>query len=169
MGRIVLLVSLSMALGFGCTTRSTEGATSGAASIAANMNSMSTPEEVPQQFRISGFVCENGYGTDLNQVYVYQGTTADGRPYYRGQTKDDRYFYHDARCADDTPNPRWLLGGRPDTSRTSDLNPNDGTGCENDLGFTTDAPMPIMGTHESSWLWCGDAGFIGQRITLSAD
>jgi hypothetical protein len=165
----LFLGSLLMVFGFGCATWGAGGTYSGGAGVAAHMSSTSAPEEAPQQFRISGFSCENGYGADLNQVYVYQGTSADGRPYYRGKTRDDRCIYHDARCGDDTPNPRWLLGGKPDISRTSDLNPNDGTGCENDVGFDSDAPMPVMGTHETSWLWCGDKGSSGQSIMLSAD
>jgi hypothetical protein len=125
--------------------------------------------EIPQKVRVSGFSCENGYGASLNQVYIYQGKTADGRPYYRGETRTDRYFYYDARCADDTPDPRWLVGGKPDPTRTSDLNPRDGDGCDNDFSFETDARAPMMGTHKTAWLWCGDQGSRGRRLTLSVD
>jgi len=151
--KYIFLSGLMMAFGFGC----------------AAVQLVPAPEGTPQQFRVSGFSCENGYGADLNQVYVYQGATADGRPYYRGKTRTNRYIYHDARCADDTPNPRWLLGGQPDITRTSDLNPNDGEGCENEVGFDSDAAMPEMGTHTSSWQWCGDHGMPGRTLTLSAD
>ena len=144
---------LWMVLGLGCATTKPAPA----------------PAQIPQQVRVSGFSCENGYGADLNQVYAYQGTTADGRPYYRGEKRTDRYFYYDERCSDDTPEPRWLVGGKPETTRTSDLNPNDGEGCDNDFSFGTDVPEPIMGTHQTAWLWCGDQGSRGRSITLSAE
>ena len=141
----------------------------GCAFTFANNKPAPTPEEAPQQIRVSGFSCKNGYGADLNQVYEYQGTTADGRPYYRGKTRADRFFYFDARCADDTSYPSWLLGGAPDPARTSDLNIHDGEGCENDFHFGDDWPFPMMGTHRTTWRWCGDRGSYGRKITLSAE
>ena len=141
----------------------------GCAFTFANNRQAANPEDAPQQIRVSGFSCKNGYGADLNQVYEYQGTTADGRPYYRGKTRTDRFFYFDSRCADDTPYPSWLLGGQPDLTRTSDLNPHDGEGCENDFHFGDDWPVPKMGARRTTWLWCGDRGSHWRKITLTAE
>lgn len=128
---------------------------------------------------VSGFACDNGYGGDLNQEYAYQGTTKDGRPYYRGTTRTDRYIYYDKHCAADTPGPRWLLGGKPVPGRSWNLNPYD-TGCENDFSIRTDRLLVLLdlvlsgpqgdlpiGTQETDWLWCGDHGLTDRTITIT--
>ena len=122
------------------------------------VTSQPVPSGVPDQVTVSGFTCQNGYGESLNQVYAYQGNTLDGRPYYRGTDETDRYIYFDRRCADDTPYPRWILGGEPDVTRTSDLNQGDSPGCENDLGLASEAMLVPTGTQPADWLWCGDHG-----------
>ena len=125
--------------------------------------------EAPQQVRISGLGCENGYGADLNQDYAYRGTTKDGRPYYQGTTRDDRYLYFDRRCADDTDTPRWILGGKPSLDRTWDLNPNDGDGCENDFSVNALQWYLPTGSYEATWVWCGDHGLLREKVvTVSA-
>ena len=124
--------------------------------------------KTPDRVQVSGFSCENQYGTDLNQAYVYQGTTRDGRPYYRGATRTDRYLYFDQRCSDDSPSPRWILGGQPALDRTEDLNPHD-RGCDNDFSIAKDSRELPTGTLKAVWLWCGDHGYRDQTVTISSD
>jgi hypothetical protein len=107
---------------------------------------------------VSGFACDNGYGQDLNQKYEYQGVTSDGRPYYRGTARPDRYIYYDSYCADDTREPRWLLGGKPEVTREFGLNVNDGEGCENDFSIVTGSNHLPGGFQRVAWNWCGDHG-----------
>lgn len=107
---------------------------------------------------INGFACSNGYGQNINQKYAYQGETKDGRPYYRGVTSPDRFLYFDRYCADDTREPRWLVGGMPDVQRDFDLNQNDGEGCENDLSIQTESKHLPAGHQRLAWRWCEDHG-----------
>jgi hypothetical protein len=109
---------------------------------------------------ISGFGCPNGYGQHINQEYVYHGTTKDGRPVYRGATTPGRYIYYDSYCADDTREPRWLLGGEPDMSRKFDLNTKDGKGCENDFSILSTSKHLPGGQQKVKWNWCGDYGLL---------
>jgi hypothetical protein len=120
----------------------------------------------PERLQVRGFLCENTYGAAFNQDYALVGQTADGRPYYRG-TGTDRYLYFDKRCSDDTPNPRWLLGGKPDLDKEADLNPLDGAGCENDFGISSEGGRMPMGIQRVDWLWCGDRGSSGHKITIT--
>ena len=53
----------------------------------------------------------------------------------------ERYLYFDKRCADDSAQPAWLLGGKPSVQRDSDLNEHDGAGCENDFRLETDKKL----------------------------
>jgi len=115
---------------------------------------------------VSGFTCDNGYGSDLNQEYVFQGVTKDGRPFYRGMARPDRYIYYDKHCADDTSEPRWLLGGKPDLNRDFDMNVMDGVGCDNDFSIVTDSKHVPAGVQKLAWNWCGDHG-IHQDATVA--
>ena len=58
--------------------------------IGCGVATSQAPNGVPSQVKVSGFVCQNGYGESLNQRYVYQGNTRDGRPYYRGRDRTDQ-------------------------------------------------------------------------------
>jgi hypothetical protein len=117
---------------------------------------------------ISGFSCANGYGKDVNQQYVYQGQTKDGRPYYRGSASPERFVYYDKRCADDTQDPRWLLGQKPDILRDLDLNTHDGHGCFNDFGIATASRHLPAGPQKLTWEWCGDHG-VSNGATISIE
>eukprot|EP00931_Biecheleriopsis_adriatica_P108890 TRINITY_DN8315_c0_g1_i1.p1 TRINITY_DN8315_c0_g1~~TRINITY_DN8315_c0_g1_i1.p1 ORF type:complete len:512 (+),score=85.20 TRINITY_DN8315_c0_g1_i1:70-1605(+) len=119
----------------------------------------SYPQAMPTNVVVSGFSCENSYGNDLNQEYAFQGTTKDGRPYYRGTQRQDRYIYYDKYCADDTRAPRWLLGGHPDISREFNLNQEDGNGCDNDFSIVGDSMQLPSGEQTVAWQWCGDHGY----------
>ena len=163
-----MVASLITSLGFGCATTSPSPEPKSPQAeppLTATVNG--TKVDVIDPLILSGFACENGYGESLNQEYVYQGTTLDGRPYYRGATRDDRYLYFDARCSDDSPEPRWILGGEPDLTLTSDLNRRDNPGCDNDLAAISNAAAPEVGTHEMSWHWCGDRGYTDRSVTVS--
>jgi hypothetical protein len=107
---------------------------------------------------VSGFGCANGYGRDNNQEYLYKGTSKDGRPVYRGTKNPNRYIYYDSYCADDTREPRWLLGGKPDMDREFNLNTRDGKGCENDFSIVSDSKHVPGGQQRVAWNWCGDHG-----------
>ena len=52
---------------------------------------------------LSGLGCSNNYsqceGCNLNQAYSFRGTTADGRPWYQGQTATSVYLFYDSKCA----------------------------------------------------------------------
>merc|ERR1719335_661077 len=115
---------------------------------------------------ISGFACKNGYGKDLEQKYAYYGKTKDGRPYYRGTKRTWSYIYYDSYCADCCKN-MWLLGGEPDVSRESNLNPNDGKGCHNDFSIHTDSMYLPSGLQTVSWKWCGDHGSSGETVSIT--
>lgn len=56
--------------------------------------------EVPMTLRLSGVDCRRGDGNeDANGQYIYQGQTADGRPYYRHYDKGrDAWLYYDKEC-----------------------------------------------------------------------
>lgn len=133
----------------------------------------SYPEALQELYKksnivVSGFQCENGYGKDLNQKYVFQGMTKDKRPYYRGVSRPDRYIYYDKYCADDTREPRWLLGGQPDVGREFDMNVNDGKGCDNDFAIQTDSQHMPIGLQRATWQWCGDHGHSHSKsVTIS--
>ena len=155
--RQVVLGALCLALVLGCAVR---------VQVTEQTGDM---KKAPERVAVSGFNCVNGYGDNINQTYLYQGRTQDGRPYYRGKTRTDRYIYHDKRCADDTPSPRWLLGGAPDLHRTASLNPNDGEGCENEFNVSSNAQDVPTGMVYVDWLWCGDRGHHHfQYVTISA-
>jgi len=114
--------------------------------------------EAKSSIIVSGFTCDNGYGQDINQKYMYQGLSKDGRPFYRGATNPDHYIYYDKYCADDTREPRWLLGQKPDVTREFDLNVNDSPGCNNDFSIVTDSKHLPGGFQKLAWNWCGDHG-----------
>lgn len=120
----------------------------------------------PERLQVRGYLCENTYGAAFNQDYALEGQTADGRPYYRG-TGTDRYLYFDKRCSDDTPNPRWLLGGKPDLDKETDLNPRDGEGCENEFSISSETRRIPTGVQRVDWLWCGNRGSSGHKITIT--
>lgn len=107
---------------------------------------------------VSGFGCANGYGKENNQEYMYEGKTKDGRSVYRGTKNPHRYIYYDFFCAADTPEPRWLLGGKPDVSRETNLNTRDGDGCENDFSIVSFSNHLPGGQQKVAWHWCGDHG-----------
>ena len=50
---------------------------------------------------MSGYSCDNGGGVSytVNQPYTLQGSTADGRPYYRGTEDTSIYLYFSSSCA----------------------------------------------------------------------
>ncbi|CAE7544801.1 unnamed protein product [Symbiodinium natans] len=52
--------------------------------------------EVPYNLRVSGVMCPNDKNKDANGMYTFQGTTADGRPYYKS---DKSWFlWYDKEC-----------------------------------------------------------------------
>lgn len=108
---------------------------------------------------ISGFECANGRNADINQAYIFWGKTADGKPYYRGSTSTWRWLYFDHRCADDSKEPRWLMGQKPDPTRSEDLNVNDGEGCNNDFAILSTKDSVPTGSVLLDWQWCGDHGY----------
>jgi hypothetical protein len=166
--RFVIIASLITSFGFGCATPSPSAQPKSThATPPQTVTRNGDKADVIDPLILSGFFCKNGYGKSLNQEYAYQGTTLDGRPYYRGAARDDRYLYFDARCSDDSPEPRWILGGKPDITLKSDLNRYDNPGCDNDLGSVSDAAAPEVGTHKVSWHWCGDQGYRDRSITIS--
>lgn len=112
---------------------------------------------------VSGFGCANGYGQDNNQEYIYAGTTKDGRPVYRGTKNPARYIYYDSFCAQETKEPRWLLGGKPNVSRDYSLNTKDGKGCENDFSIVSKSKHLPGGQQKLDWNWCGDHGLHGSE------
>jgi len=134
----------------------------------------SLPEGLEQGFAkhtnitLNGLGCDNSYGRDLNQKFIHRGYTLDGRPYYQGSTRPDRFIYFDSRCADDTREPRWLLGGRPNISRHQGLNPHDGEGCDNDFSIISSSMHLPGGFQETAWKWCGDHGnAFGETVSIT--
>mmetsp|Transcript_77199 Transcript_77199/g.136741 ORF Transcript_77199/g.136741 Transcript_77199/m.136741 type:complete len:353 (-) Transcript_77199:135-1193(-) len=113
---------------------------------------------------VTGFSCENGYGEDVNGEYIYQGNTKDGRPYYQGSKRPDRFIYYDKYCADDTTEPRWLVGGSPDITQEFNLNTKDGKGCDNDFSIVTDSMHIPGGQQPLAWQWCQDHGYHSNKF-----
>lgn len=120
---------------------------------------------------LSGHSCANGYneGLSLNQVYRMWGFTADGRPYFRGET-EATYLFYDSACqpGDD---PAWYLGCRaPSLTATSNLQvASPEQGCCNHGNVRihdTQLSTTPLGQH-SWWRWCGSPETSGtQTFTL---
>ena len=95
--------------------------------------------EVPLTLRLSGLDCPGGkFNEGANGQYIYQGQTADGRPYYRGphDTGDDAWLYYDKEC-DGAKGGNYNQWGRfvltwskegPSTHAASDLDANGNCG-----------------------------------------
>jgi len=99
---------------------------------------------------LQGFYCDNGFGSENNQVYLYKGKK-EGRPYYQGQTATNKYIYYDSHCSSDTAAPGWFVGAHPE-------HPANQKHCVNDAHIeSTDFFLP-SGEHTWNWVWCGKNG-----------
>lgn len=87
-----------------------------------------------QEITVCGFDCGSKAESFVNQVYKLGGVTADGRPYYRGKTRnpkepsEEAVLYYDVECDDtndENDNERWrfssLRAGKFDPTATSDM------------------------------------------------
>jgi len=111
--------------------------------------------------RLVGHSCANGYNAALNEaIYALEGTTLDGRPFYRalgggqrGQSGES-YLFYDVDCG--THASGWILGcSRPDTTATSHLQ-TEGvvmTGCCTDGVADDHGQTPPLSA--AWWLYCG--------------
>jgi hypothetical protein len=61
--------------------------------------------------------------------------------------------------------PFW---GKPDLDEETDLNPRDGEGCENDFSISSEAMRMPTGVQQVDWLWCGERGSSGHKITITS-
>ena len=76
--------------------------------------------------KLAGLQCPSGKSPpELDTVYLHQGFTQDGRPWFKSTGLRVRYIYFDSSCGSDqgyTWHPRWLLGtSKPDPNATSNL------------------------------------------------
>eukprot|EP00747_Dinoflagellata_sp_TGD_P064087 gnl/TRDRNA2_/TRDRNA2_153729_c0_seq4.p1 gnl/TRDRNA2_/TRDRNA2_153729_c0~~gnl/TRDRNA2_/TRDRNA2_153729_c0_seq4.p1 ORF type:complete len:502 (+),score=33.87 gnl/TRDRNA2_/TRDRNA2_153729_c0_seq4:1-1506(+) len=106
------------------------------------------------RMQLSGFTC--GDGAHLNQAYIYQGDAWDGRPFYRGETSNYAYLYHDTQChIPRVKDPAWILGGKPFAATDKQLDVSS-HGCHNQsFIYSTDIEPPLG---EQNWdhLWCAE-------------
>ena len=104
----------------------------------------------PCDLVLTGWVCANGYSSDLNDNrYDFAGYTADGRPYYEGSSSGQSsasYLYYDAACSPlsegYTMPPSWIFGcAQPSETATSDLTGFGAAngGCCNDANWASSA------------------------------
>jgi len=111
-------------------------------------------------FAVSGYSCNNGYGSGFNQQYQVAGHTADGRPYYQGVTTTNSYIFYDQSCGGHQP--RWILrsaSGPPSTTARTELY-NNGVakrGCHNDLSWVGNSMTPPIGANYIRHQWCWDS------------
>jgi len=134
----------------------------------------------------SGYNCVNGYPSGptnqahgVNQVYLYAGTTHDGRPYYRGMDTEKHHIFYDENCgggpvgADGKPTEAWRTGwfigcGAPSLSESSNLQGATGGVCCNTASMA-DSGMTVPIGRRSWWRWCGnhaDSGMQELNINL---
>ena len=117
--------------------------------------------------RVSG-VCERR--GDLNQDYTVEGTTKDGRAFYRGVADAGRYLYYDADCrGKGTDSGRWIFdSNRPSTTKSSNLD-GDGT-CTFTASKTSTAREVPVGTGVEFRIVCTEgAGWATHPITIAAE
>eukprot|EP00931_Biecheleriopsis_adriatica_P027333 TRINITY_DN1645_c0_g1_i3.p1 TRINITY_DN1645_c0_g1~~TRINITY_DN1645_c0_g1_i3.p1 ORF type:complete len:668 (-),score=145.59 TRINITY_DN1645_c0_g1_i3:64-1947(-) len=144
MGRVLLQVKQGMAV----DTRNQEE------SLQPESLYPDPTEEMSIMF--GNFSCPSGYGQHFNgQEFFYMGKTLDGRPYY-ADACERSFFYYDVSCAQDHDAKGWILGGKPETDRSRDLNPNDGIGCHNDFRIAEDWTVVQEGSFPTVWMWCGN-------------
>lgn len=117
------------------------------------------PPPPPCNLLVNGWSCSNGYsGTNINQIYLFVGHTADGRPYYQSETETPGYIFYDSNCNDGGSG--WLFGcSAPSLTAAFNLQGAAAdSGCCNHAQLEAETasrlPSPV-GTH-SFWRWCGD-------------
>lgn len=120
------------------------------------------------RIQLSGHGCDNGAGNNVNQVYIIQGETLFGRPFYCGEQTHELCFYYEPHCHDqDDPHPIWKIGRRPNTKAQYDRDGGDASeGCNNEGHFKSDAVEPPLGPRKWDWVWCESHGCGGQTICL---
>ena len=104
-----------------CTVTSTADAGAGTLrSCIADVNGeVVCPGDATQYLAVSG-ACR----ADLNGAYFKQGTTNDGKPYYKGGAGGGHYIYHDRDCNGGSVGtmPRWIFdNSKPSTTADEDL------------------------------------------------
>ncbi len=120
---------------------------------------------------LSGFLCSGNERNSFNQVYMSQGTTVDGRSYYRGQSDPSVYIYYDKQCGrPEGPNmrpPGWIVSqpSQFNLSADKDLDGQPSGGCRNDLFFETSSMTVPLGTQTHGHAWCDS--FQGGPMTIT--
>lgn len=130
-----------------------------------------TMPHVAANFTLEGFHCPNGYGDFNNQRYIFQGHTADGRAFYRGEKRADRYVYYDRHCSSNEI-AGWLLGHEPDVHRKEGLDKTrdpSGHHCVNDAKIDAHDFYLPAGTQYWSAMWCGTNTQRDQHLTVSPE
>ena len=128
--------------------------------------------------RLSGHSCPNDdYVQHDGTLFVYQGITLDGRPWYRGEggygqrgASNPPYLFYDIDC--DGWGAKWYIGCYEPNVTVSQQLMFDGVpnpaGCCNDANIASTALVPPASS--SWWRWCGNTADSGSlQLTLTED
>merc|ERR1711972_969981 len=104
----------------------------------------------------------------INQLYKFEGHTADGRPYFRGVSNGGQsgssYLFYDAQCGVGISGA-WIFGCfAPSTSSSHNLQGSTDGGCCNDGFLESDGGVgPPMGDVHAPFTWCGSQEVSGPQ------
>ena len=113
--------------------------------------------EVPMKLQLSGLTCHNDMNEHANGAYSFSGTSADGRPIYKGPR--DFWLYYDKECngahggEDDQWGAFFLDPDKPDLSAKENLDGKPGCSYSASINYGSSGPTG----REKPW-WHGKAG-----------
>ena len=151
-----------------------------------------------KRLRVSGFACKvnasctdancslSDVGASQNQIYAFNGTTADGRPFYVGETDPTAYIYYDRRCGrTHRMLSKWVLKTGWVVNTVSDVNlDGDEDHCSVNTSFVLggdrnsgeNSPRGVQDVWEllrthNTLGWCGAAGegHVNQNMAITID
>jgi hypothetical protein len=109
--------------------------------------------------RLSGYLCSSGgVSYQVNQAYSHEGSTADGRPFYRGMANRSVFLFYTWRCGE-TKHFGWGVFNRaPSRTEISNVNgERQACSAATFLPGSRHASVPTAGDpHNATWAqYCG--------------